>query len=56
MKDWGRQEGRREGIKEGKHSEKISIARGLCKRGIDISIIADCTGLTEQEILELKEG
>ncbi len=72
MKDWGRQEGRREGIKEGiqegkkegikegmekgRHKEKLSIAKGLFKKGIDISIIADCTGLTEKEILELKEG
>ena len=72
MKDWGRQEGRREGIKEGiqegkkegikegmekgRHKEKLSIAKGLFRKGIDISIIADCTGLTEKEILELKEG
>ena len=67
MKDWGRQEGIREGIKEGKkegikegmekgrYKEKVSIAKGLLKDHIALEKIIKYTGLTEEEILNLKE-
>ncbi len=50
MKDLGRQDGRREGIKE----STTEITKKLLKEGIDISTISKCTGLSEKEIIELK--
>jgi predicted transposase/invertase (TIGR01784 family) len=41
------------GIKEGKKIEKIEIAKKLIKKGIDLNIIAESTGLPREEIDEL---
>lgn len=50
----GRSEGRSEGREEGKLEEKKSIAKGLLNLGLPISQIAQATGLSENEIKDLK--
>ncbi|MDG7053624.1 MAG: Rpn family recombination-promoting nuclease/putative transposase [Wolbachia endosymbiont of Alcedoecus sp.] len=59
----GRQEGRQEGIqigeergiKIGAEKGKIEVAKNLLKAGISIDIIAQTTGLSKAEIVQLKE-
>lgn len=46
----GLEEGKSLGIKE----EKISTAKKMLKLGIEIELIEQATGLTKEEILELK--
>jgi predicted transposase/invertase (TIGR01784 family) len=48
-------EGEERGIKKGKKLEKIEIAKASLKQNIDISTIALITGLTIDEIQEIKE-
>jgi predicted transposase/invertase (TIGR01784 family) len=47
----GRREGRLEGIKEGKRED----AKMMLKEGLDLNLIIKITGLTESEVLELKD-
>jgi hypothetical protein len=42
------------GFDEGKKNKRIEIARGMLAKKMDISLIAELTGLTEDEINELK--
>lgn len=42
------------GIEQGEKKEKIKIAKEMLKQKIDINIIITCTGLTKEEILNLK--
>ena len=46
-------EGRAEGRAEGKTEEKISIAKNLKLQNIPLETIAQCTGLTIEEIEQL---
>ena len=48
----GRAEGRAEGIAEGQNLEKRQIAANLKTQGLPIEIIADCTGLSPEEIAD----
>jgi predicted transposase/invertase (TIGR01784 family) len=48
----GRAEGRAEGIAEGQNLEKRQIAANLKKQGLPIEIIANCTGLSPEEIAD----
>ncbi len=50
----GRQEGRQEGIQEGRQETAVEITRNMVSQGVDIKIIAKCTGLTEKQIKEIK--
>ena len=50
----GREEGKAEGISEGKNERNIEIAKSLVRNKVDMSIIVDSTGLTEDEINALK--
>ena len=50
----GREEGKAEGISEGKNGRNIEIAKSLVRNKVDMSIIVDSTGLTEDEINTLK--
>jgi len=45
----GREEGREKGIEE----ERIHIARTMHARGFALDVIADITGLTEEELTEI---
>ena len=46
----GKAEGRAEGIAEGQNLEKRQIAANLKKEGLPIEIIANCTGLSPEEL------
>ena len=52
----GYAEGKAEGISMGETSEKIKIAKIMLKEGSDISFIVKCTGLTEEEIKQIKNS
>ena len=47
-------EARAEGISQGKSERNIEIAKNMLNEGINLSAIAKCTGLTEEEINSLK--
>lgn len=49
----GRAQGIAEGRAEGEYQKSLAIASGMLKKGIDTKIIAELTGLTEEEIKRL---
>lgn len=51
----GRKEGIREGRKEGRREGKKSVAKNMLEKGKDIELIIECTGLTKEEIENLKK-
>ncbi|WP_143688954.1 Rpn family recombination-promoting nuclease/putative transposase [Wolbachia endosymbiont of Laodelphax striatellus] len=55
----GRQEGiqigREKGREEGRKAEKIEVAKNSLKAGVSIDVIAQITGLSHSEILQLKK-
>ncbi len=55
--DSAKAEGKEEGLKEGLKKGKIETAKNLIKLDVDIEIIINATGLSIDEIEELrKEG
>ena len=51
----GRIEGRAEGIEEGSKQKAYEIAKKMLKKGNSIEDIYDITGLSKEEIEELRE-
>ena len=51
-----REEGIEIGRKEGKKENKIEIAKNMLKKGMEISIIAEITELSVEEIEKLKKN
>jgi predicted transposase/invertase (TIGR01784 family) len=49
----GREEGREQGREEGRLEERIEFARRLKQKGVDVRIIAETSGLTEEQIEKL---
>jgi len=49
----GLAEGRQEGLAEGAELEKKNIAQGMKKKGFDISLIMELTGLSKEMVLSL---
>lgn len=49
----GLAEGRAEGLAEGRAEEKAEIAKAFLAKGVDVATIAECTGLSEDEIKAL---
>ena len=49
----GREEGRKEGREEGREEERMRNARNLKELGVSSEIIAQATGLSEEEIKAL---
>jgi predicted transposase/invertase (TIGR01784 family) len=49
----GIEKGIETGLKKGAQERNIEIAKRLIKRGIDLNIIAESTGLSREEIDEL---
>jgi len=47
--------GKEEGLKEGKKEEKIEIAKNMLKLNVDVNIISQSTGLSIEEIKDLKK-
>ena len=50
----GREKGREEGLEQGERLGKLDTARKMLDRGMDIVLIADLTGLPEDEIKALR--
>lgn len=51
----GRAEGKQEDREEGKKQAKIAIVRNLLKAGLSVDLIAQSTGLSKAETLQLKK-
>ena len=52
----GYEEGKEEGIEEGSKQKAYEIAKKMLKKGNSIEDICDITGLSIEEIEQLKEG
>ncbi|MGL9702187.1 MAG: hypothetical protein ACR5K3_00415 [Wolbachia sp.] len=48
-------EGVEVGIEKGKTEGKIEVAKNLLKAGVSVDLIAESTGLSKAEIVQLKE-
>ena len=51
----GKQEGKHEGKQEGKQEERLETARRMLAKGLDRSLIEECTGLSADEIASLAD-
>jgi predicted transposase/invertase (TIGR01784 family) len=49
----GIKEGEKKGIEKGRKTEKIEMAKKLKKKGIDIDVISEASGLSKEEIEKL---
>ena len=49
----GRTEGLTEGLAKGRAEERIEIARNMKAKGLAIDLIAECSGLSSEEIAKL---
>ncbi len=54
-KSEGRREGKREGKREGGIEQQTAIARKMLVKGLNLSLIAEVTGLSEAAIRQLKQ-
>ena len=45
--------GMSQGLEQGKSSRNIEIAKNMLNKGMDISVISECTGLSKEKIKEL---
>ncbi|CAH1200775.1 hypothetical protein PAECIP111893_01562 [Paenibacillus plantiphilus] len=50
----GLKKGRAEGRAEGEHAKAIAIAKNMLSMGIEVSVIAKASGLSESEVVSLK--
>ncbi len=50
----GLEAGKKEGLQVGKKEEKLETAKKMLEKGIDIKTIAEITGLTEEEIRDVR--
>lgn len=51
----GREEGRVEGLAEGRETEQREIARKMLEKGLDFTLIAEMTGLSEKDLKALQK-
>ena len=51
----GKAEGRAEGKVEGRAEQAVESAQVMLTKGIDIELIAECTGLTSEEVKSLQQ-
>jgi len=54
-KEEAKKEGKIEGRIEGRIEGKIEVALSMLKKGLDIETIAECTNLTVDEVVKIKE-
>ena len=47
---------RKSGLEEGIEKQNIAIAKKMLEQNLDMDIIVKTTGLSEEKVLELKEG
>lgn len=52
-KEEGKREGKREGKEEGRRENKLEVAKNLLNRGMDIRVISEIVGISEEEIRDL---
>ncbi|MBP5710812.1 MAG: hypothetical protein J6W84_07550, partial [Bacteroidales bacterium] len=50
----GMKKGREEGIEQGKNEKLRQMVAGMLKKGIDISTIAEISGMSEEQIAALQ--
>jgi len=50
------EEGKREGIQEGKMEEKIAIVKNSLQQGLDLTVIASITGFSVEEIQKIRDS
>ena len=48
-------EGREEGRVEGREERAIETAQAMLAKGLDVELIAECTGLTLEEVQALQQ-
>ena len=53
--DDGYDDGKAEGLEAGAKAEKISIAKNFLKNGVSIDLVSESTGLSVEELEELKK-
>ena len=49
----GLAKGREEGLAKGRAEERIEIARNMKAKGLPVDLIAECSGLSPEEISQL---
>ena len=49
----GLAKGREEGLAKGRAEERIEIARNMKAKGLPVDLIAECSGLSPEEIAQL---
>jgi predicted transposase/invertase (TIGR01784 family) len=52
----GMKKGMEKGIEKGIEKGKLETALAMLKKGLSLDLVAECTGLSESEILELMEN
>ena len=52
----GMQQGVQQGVQQGREEERRQVALSMLKRSLDVSLIVAVTGLSEAEIIKLKNG
>ena len=50
----GRKEGKKEGMEVGRKEEKITIVKNSLQQGLELTVISSITGLTVEEIQQIK--
>ena len=56
IKQQGIEEGIERGIERGIHKGRQAVILNMLKKKLDVSLISEVTGLSEEEIKELKNG
>ena len=56
IKEEGRQEGMRKGIQQGMQKERRQVVLNMLKEKAEITFICKVTGLSEEEVKQLKNG
>ena len=54
--DKGHEEGLKEGLTQGAHDKAVETARNAFKMNLSIEQVVQLTGLTEEEVSELKQN
>ena len=53
--NWGYDDGKADGLEEGKRQEQIAIAKNLLEKGISPKIVSESTGLSIEELENLTD-
>ncbi|MDQ5899510.1 transposase [Candidatus Rickettsiella isopodorum] len=47
---------KQQGLQQGRHKDKLSLAKKQLNQGIDLDLIKSAGGFSEQELLEFEES